>query len=246
MLFTETWFYAPIDEGAATAELPADEAHHAARVLRLKPGAEIVVTNGEGSVFRAALRDEKGGIDINERIRHDLLPPGWGLGLPLLKGRDTEQPAEAACEFDVRDVFLLKTDHSAEFRGQDFTRMVERLHQKSVTALKQAKKSWLTRIHLPQDLRAWREAHAAVPLLVAHPGESTVPSPLPPEIHLLTGPEGGFSGEELKWLFRKEGGDERVFRLGLGGTRLRAVHAPVAALGSLTGFARPLPSSGAG
>jgi 16S rRNA (uracil1498-N3)-methyltransferase len=233
LFFDETWFYAPIDEGASTAILPPDEAHHAARVLRLKPGADIVVTNGAGSVFRATLRDEKGGIAIAGRIRHDPLPPGLGLGLPLLKGRDTEQPAEAACEFDVRDVFLLKTDHSAEFRGQDFAKMVERLRVKSVTALKQAKKSWLTRIHPPLDLRAWREAHAAVPLLVAHPGEDTVPAPLPAELHLLTGPEGGFSEDELKWLF----GGGQVFRLSLGGTRLRAIHAPVAALGSLVGRA---------
>jgi 16S rRNA (uracil1498-N3)-methyltransferase len=237
LFFDETWFHAPVPDGAEIATLPDDEAHHAVKVLRLRPGAEIVVTNGEGSVYRATLRDEKGGLDIGGRIQHDPLPPGLGLGLPLLKGRDTEQPAEAACEFDVRDVFLLKTDHSAEFRGQDFTKTVERLQAKSLTALKQAKKSWLTRIHPPQDLRAWRTAHATIPLVVAHPGESTVPSPLPAELHLLTGPEGGFSDEELGWLLGGSAGDDTspgpVFRLSLGETRLRAIHAPVTGLGSL-------------
>jgi 16S rRNA (uracil1498-N3)-methyltransferase len=240
LFFDETWFHAPVPDGAEIATLPDDEAHHAVKVLRLRPGAEIVVTNGEGSVYRATLRDEKGGLGIGGRIQHDPLPPGLGLGLPLLKGRDTEQPAEAACEFDVRDVFLLKTDHSAEFRGQDFTKTVERLQAKSLTALKQAKKSWLTRIHPPQDLRAWRAAQLSVspiPLVVAHPGESTVPLPLPPELHLLTGPEGGFSDEELSWLLGGSAGDDLspgpVFRLSLGETRLRAIHAPVAGLGSL-------------
>lgn len=237
-LFDETWFYAPIEEGAeegARAALPGDEAHHAVRVLRLRPGAELVVTNGEGSVYGAILRDEQGGLEIGARIRHDAVPPGLAVGLPLLKGRDTEQPAEAACEFDVRDIFLLKTDHSAEFRGQDFTKMLDRLRQKSVTALKQAKKSWLTRIHAPQELRAWRAAHASAPLVVAHPGKDSVPAPLPSSVHLLTGPEGGFSESELAWLFGEDAAIGPVFRLSLGETRLRAIHAPVAALGSLTG-----------
>jgi 16S rRNA (uracil1498-N3)-methyltransferase len=241
VFFDETWFHAPVAEGAATAMLPADELHHA-RVLRIRPGAEIVVTTGEGSVYSATLRDDKGTLDILGRLRHDPVPPGTSVGLPLLKGRDTEQPGEAICEFDVRDLFLLKTDHCETFKGQDHTKLVERLQAKSLTALKQAKKSWLTRIHPPQDLRTWRTAHATIPLAVAHPGESTVPSPPPPQLHLLTGPEGGFSDEELKWLLGGSSGEAAspgpVFRLSLGPTRLRAIHAPIAglaALGSLVG-----------
>jgi 16S rRNA (uracil1498-N3)-methyltransferase len=164
-------------------------------------------------------------------VKRDPETPGWGFGLPLLKGRDTELPAEAVCEFNVCDLFLLTTDHSSEFKGQDFSKLVERLRQKSLVALKQAKKSWLTRIHEPQDLRAWRAAHASTPLLVGHPGDDGVPAPLPASLHVLTGPEGGFSDAELEWLF----GEAGAHRLSLGPTRLRAVHAPVAALGSLTG-----------
>lgn len=233
--FSETWFHAPVPDGAKTAALPEDEARHAARVLRLKPGTEIVVTTGEGSVYKARLLDERGGIEILELLRRDPEPPGWGFGLPLLRGRDTEIPAEGICEFDVRDLFLLVTDHSSEFKGQDFSKLVERLRQKSVVALKQAKKSWLTRVHAPQELRAWRAAHATTPLVVAHPGEATVPDPAPPALHVLTGPEGGFSEPELEWLF----GEAKAHRLPLGPTRLRALHAPVAALGSLVGKMKP-------
>lgn len=229
MFFTETWFYASVTDGASTAQLPDDEAHHA-RVLRLKPGAEIVVTTGEGSVYRATLKDEKGGLEIGERVVHEPEPPGLGVGLPLLKGRDTEQPGEAICEFAVRDLFLLNLDHCETFKGQDHAKLVERLRAKSLTALKQAKKAWLTRVHAPQSLKDWRTAHPAVPLAVAHPGETTVPRPLPPALHLLTGPEGGFSDAELQFLF--EGA--KAYRLALGATRLRAIHAPVAALGALS------------
>jgi RsmE family RNA methyltransferase len=186
-------------------------------------------------VYKARLLDERGGIEILGLERRDPEPPGWGFGLPLLRGRDTEIPAEAVCEFDVRDLFLLVTDHSSEFKGQDFSKLVERLRQKSVVALKQAKKSWLTRVHAPQELRAWRAAHATTPLVVAHPGEDTVPDPAPRALHVLTGPEGGFSESELNWLF----GEAKAHRLSLGPTRLRAMHAPVAALGSLVGKMKP-------
>jgi 16S rRNA (uracil1498-N3)-methyltransferase len=228
LFFDETWFYAPVVDGATTAVLPEEETHHA-RVLRLKPGATIVVTTGEGSVYRATLRDDKGGLDVTERLRHDPEPPGIGVGLPLLKGRDTEQPGEAICEFDVRDLFLLNLDHCETFKGQDHSKLVERLKAKSLTALKQAKKSWLTRIHAPQGLKEWRAAHPSAPLIVAHPGTTTVPQPLPPAVHLLSGPEGGFSEAEISFLFS----EAKALRLSLGETRLRAIHAPVAALGAL-------------
>lgn len=234
MQFSETWFHAPIAEGATSAILPDDEAHHA-RVLRLKPGATIVVTTGEGSVYRATLRDDRGAIDVGERVLHEPDPPGVSVGLPLLKGRDTEQPGEAICEFAVRDLFLLDLDHCETFKGQDHAKLVERLRAKSLVALKQAKKAWRTRIHAPQSLEAWRAAHASTPLVVAHPGETTVPRPLPPSLHLLTGPEGGFSDAELALLFE----EAKAYRLSLGETRLRAIHAPVAALGALNALATP-------
>jgi 16S rRNA (uracil1498-N3)-methyltransferase len=233
MFFDETWFYAPLSRGLASGSavmLPPEEAHHAFRVLRLRPGAEIAVTNGEGSVYRAVLHDDVGHLEILEAAPYEEAPR-LGVGLPILKGKDTEQPAEAICEFAVRDLFLLKLDHCELFKGQDFSKMAERLRVKSLTALKQAKKAWLTRIHAPQDLRAWRAAHRAIPLALAHPGEDTVPSPLPAELHVLTGAEGGFSAAELEYLFFQE----NVYRLSLGPTRLRAIHAPVAAMGSLTG-----------
>lgn len=228
LFFDETWFYAPVAEGATSVVLPDDEAHHA-RVLRLKPGAHVVVTTGEGSVYRATLRDEKGALDVGERIVHEPNPPGVSVGLPLLKGRDTEQPGEAICEFAVRDLFLLNLDHCETFKGQDHTKLVERLRAKSLVALKQAKKAWLTRVHAPQTFKEWRAAHASTPLVVAHPGETTVPRPLPPALHVLTGPEGGFSDAELALLFA----DANAYRLSLGETRLRAIHAPVAGLGAL-------------
>lgn len=228
--FEENWFHAPVENTGETLALPPEEAHHALRVLRLKPETEIVVTNGKGSVFSARLVSDSGRIEIGERLRHEPQPPALSLAIGLLKGRDIEMPVEASCEFALRSVFLLKTDHSSEFDGQGFDRLMERLRQKSLTALKQAKKAWLTEIHPPEDLKAWRERHRDASLALAHPGADTVPNPLPVPLHILIGPEGGFSEAELEYLSSRP----NDYRLSLGETRLRAVHAPIAALGNLT------------
>ena len=64
-VFDETWFYAPV-ERVGEMSLPAEETHHALRALRLKPGTDIVVSNGVGSVFRAKLISDGFISEVNE------------------------------------------------------------------------------------------------------------------------------------------------------------------------------------
>src|SRR5580698_7956235 len=92
--FDETWFYAPVEGTGETATLPEEEAHHALRVLRLKSGDEVVVSNGAGSVFRARLTGDGARIEVGERLHHDPAPPGLCMALGLLKGRDVEISVE--------------------------------------------------------------------------------------------------------------------------------------------------------
>ena len=46
-------FYAPYI--ATNKELPHDEAQHITKVLRMKEGEEIIITDGKGSFYKAAL-----------------------------------------------------------------------------------------------------------------------------------------------------------------------------------------------
>src|SRR5690606_31658326 len=121
--------------------------------------------------------------------------------------------------------------HTQEFKGQDHGRLVERLRAKSLVALKQAKKSWLTEIHPPLPLQQWREGHREMSIVLIHPGADKLPKTFKGQYGLLTGPEGGFSISELEWL-------EQIgcFQMGLGGTRIRGTHAPLFACGKLMGI----------
>jgi 16S rRNA U1498 N3-methylase RsmE len=130
----------------------------------------------------------------------------------------------------VAAIHLVITDHTQAPKGQDHTRLLERLNQKSLAALKQAKKPWLTEIHAPVPLRSWRAGHPGN-LIVVHPGEDDLPPLGEDPFYLLTGPEGGFSDGELGWLSE----DGKSGRLGLGRTRIRGTHAPLLACGKLMG-----------
>ena len=232
--FEETWFYARLGEVGESLPLPENESHHLLKVLRLRPGIRIAVTNGVGKVFLCdtQLLGKDLVVEAVDMIREEPMPPKVSMVLALLKGKDTEDPVEALCQLNLAAIHLVTTDHTQEFKGQDHSRLVERLRVKSLVALKQAKKAWLTEIHPPKPLKEWRSAQPGN-LVVVHPGEDNLPEESGQDLFLLTGPEGGFSPYELSWL-NKDGN----YRLGLGGTRIKGAHAPLLACGKLMGMGR--------
>jgi 16S rRNA (uracil1498-N3)-methyltransferase len=232
--FDESWFYAPLSAVGDAAPLPEEEAFHMRKVLRIRPGTLVTASNGKGGVFlcetRAAAKD---GIQLAavESVSNEPEPPRLNLVLSLLKGKDSEEPVEGLCQLAVASIHLVITDYTQEFKGQSHDRLVERLRGKSMVALKQAKKSWLTEVHAPIPLRAWRERNPGMPLVLLHPGEDRLPQAFDSAFGVLCGPEGGFSSAELDWL---EASD--CHRMGLGPTRLRGTHAPLFACGKLMGL----------
>jgi 16S rRNA (uracil1498-N3)-methyltransferase len=230
--FEETWFFVPGLSQETPALLPDDEAEHMRKVLRLKPGRRIVAGDGAGHVFLCDTRAAGASVEaVVVEARPALEPPRLSLALALLKGRDLEEPVEGLCQLPVKAIHLLLTDHTQSFKGQDHARLLERLRSKSLAGLKQAKKAWLTAIHPPMPLRAWREGNRNETLVLVHPGADRIPAAAPPAFTLLTGPEGGFSPPELAWLHSEGCGN-----LGLGGTRIRGTHAPLLACGKLMGL----------
>lgn len=240
VLFDETWFYAPAAAAAAEgAELALDEeeGRHAVKVLRLRSGTEIRITDGAGSLYRAELTDagQTCRFRLGSRLRRDPLPSEH-FALGWLKGRDLEDPVEALAALDCASITVVSTDHSSEFAGQSGGKLLERLRGKARVSLKQAKKTWLTDIKGPETFDAWLQRLAGKTLVYAHPGESKFP-PSGRDTHVLIGPEGGFSGRELEKLAARA----ETYRLDLGPTRLRAVHAPLVAAGALLAARRQEP-----
>ena len=231
--FEESWFYAPIAETGGTALLSEEESHHLRKVLRVPIGRNVVASNGAGGVFECETRDRNGAVELVAVDQRILEPkaPKLNLVLSLLKGRDLEEPVEGLCQLEVNTIHLVTTDHTQEFKGQDHGKLVERLNAKSLVGLKQAKKAWLTRIHAPVPLRSFTISHPEIKLILLEQGQDRIPDSIAKPFALLTGPEGGFSIAEIEWLRQLD-----VYSLGLGLTRIRAVHAPLLACGKLMGL----------
>jgi len=234
--FSESWFYAPGLEAPGDAfRLPEEESHHLRKVLRVRAGESVIAANGRGRVFVCASRDAAGGaveLAASALLAQEPEPPRLNLVLGLLKGRDLEEPVEGLCQLAIHRIFLVETDHCQTFKGQDHSRLIERLRAKSLVGLKQAKKAWLTEIHPPMSLRAWRAAYPDLPLTIAAPGaDAGLPGPGGSAFALAVGPEGGFSAAEMAWFTELGCGT-----LSLGKTRIRGTHAPLLAAGKLMGL----------
>jgi 16S rRNA (uracil1498-N3)-methyltransferase len=232
-IFVETWFHVPEASGIPIGTefiWDEEESRHAVKVLRLRPGTRITLSDGRGGLYVATLEftDRHCRLCLREKIRQDE-PPQWHWALGWLKGRDLEEPIEALCALNSASVTLLSTAHSSEFAGQNPGKLLERLNLKARASLKQSKKTWLTEIRAPITLQKWLLGLESRPLIYAHPGQTEVKHGWEGESHVLIGPEGGFSAAEMELIQARP----NTYRLGLGPTRLRAVHAPLVAAGAL-------------
>jgi len=139
-------FYQPrLGEGITSLE--GDEAHHAIRVLRLKVGDQIRVTDGKGALVEAALEDNSGKFTVKRKHT----PPSRSYSIHLFvaptKNADRmEWLVEKATEIGVSSITMVKCEHSERKHINH-----DRLLKVAISAMKQSQQSWLPEI---ADLQA--------------------------------------------------------------------------------------------
>ena len=205
-----TFFYAPPSARQGDQiTLPEDEARHAARVLRKKPGDEILVVDGEGGWFRTRL-EEVGKNAVTGQVverRRDVGEPGYRLtvGMALLKNTGRfETFLEKAAELGVCAVVPLTTartekPHLKKARAENIL----------VAAMKQSGRSRLVCLEEPADVQKWlaekRADSGDVQRLICHEATGADQSiyralagrPEAARMEVLVGPEGGFTEAEV-------------------------------------------------
>lgn len=212
--------------------LPDDEAAHAVRVLRKRPGDEIVVVDGEGGWYRVRLdhaeRHAASGVILE--ARREVGEPAYGLsiGLALLKNRGRfETFLEKAVELGVGEVIPLQT-HRAEVTR--FNR--QRAGKVIVAAMKQCGRSRLAQLTKPQSLAHVFQDTGVDLAFIAHEQAASAKNlasalarqPTARRIRILIGPEGGFTAEEMA-----EAQQAGYTPVSLGPRRLRAETAALVA-----------------
>lgn len=203
------YFYVP--QAVEKNELPAEEATHALRVLRLKPGDELFLMDGEGVFYEAHVTqaDKHCYYEIDKALPQ---PKTWSahihLGIAPTKMMERiEWLAEKATEIGFDELSFLHCKFS-----ERKTLRADRVEKIVISAAKQSRKSFLPQVHeltpFSQFIDESEEGHR----YIAHCYDEIERVDFFNELNQLTdddpitilvGPEGDFSIDEVKLAMAK-------------------------------------------
>jgi len=214
-------------------ELPADAAHHAHTVLRLGPGAAVVVFDGTGGEFPATvLSSSKKSVVVQTGAfspadRESSLFTHLAIGIS--KNERFDQVLQKATELGVSAITPLLTERTEiKIASDRLKKIQQRWRRIVVTACEQCQRNRLPQLHAPQPLTDFVAADNSDVKLILHPdGQTGMDARLRPgRVCLLIGPEGGFSDDECRLAQH-----HHFAPLALGPRILRTETAPLLALG---------------
>ncbi|MBR4773441.1 MAG: 16S rRNA (uracil(1498)-N(3))-methyltransferase [Bacteroidales bacterium] len=202
-------FYNPDITPNAYCPLDPEESRHAVRVLRMREGDELHVTDGKGNLYRCQIveaNDKACCIQPLSSLTSHLSPFTFHLAVaPTKNPSRMEWLVEKAVEIGVGEITLLQCDHSE----RSFLK-TDRLEKLAVSAMKQSLHTVLPKINPAVKLRDWLRStlplsHSSTqPLkLIAHCEADKPRTPLAAALKpgkdavVLIGPEGDFSEEEI-------------------------------------------------
>ena len=225
------YFYVP--DAASTNELPAEEAAHASRVLRLESGDEVFLIDGTGCFFKAQLTLVTKGrclYDIVERLPQEKRWNGRiAVAMAPTKVIDrVEWTLEKATEIGIDEFSLLNCAFSERRNVK-----LERLDKIVVAAVKQSRKAWKPLLNDLQPFEGFVNRPRKGAKYIAHCYAEIDKKDLygellqlngDEEVTILIGPEGDFSIDEVHLAMSKG-----YVPVSLGQSRLRTETAALAA-----------------
>ena len=224
-------------ESSQSIEVAGDEAHHAIKVLRIKLGEEILVSDGAGNWVRAVVENiEKKTLTakVLERGFQEEKSPRLIVVQGLPKSDRVKDAIEILVESGVDLIIPWQADRSISKWQKD---SLDKWQSAAVAATKQSRRfrkpEIVDGLSLSQLLEIESESGA---ILVMHESATTKLSEVVTskfadmsEIIIVIGPEGGISDSELAVL---EGAGAQI--VGLGPEVFRSAHAGGAALSAVS------------
>lgn len=217
------------------AELGAHASHHIGKVLRMRPGDPLTLFNGEGGEWSATLEAvDKKTVTVLPETFVDIdraAPCPVTLGLPLIKGDRMDFAIQKAVEMGAAAIQVLESERTeVRLKGERESKKLEHWRQVVISACEQCGLNRPPVVTGVVALKTFIDQAQGL-TLIAHPGERPLDAAAVRDasaISLLTGPEGGFSDDELA-AARQAG----FLGFALGERVLRAETAPLALLASL-------------
>ncbi|GBU24975.1 ribosomal RNA small subunit methyltransferase E [Fibrobacteria bacterium R8-3-H12] len=211
------------------ATLSQAESAHIIRSFRAKKGDSLTLCDGKGRFADAELAEvaQNACKVYIKSISKQEPEPQVHLAVGCLSDGGEEEIVFHAAQMPLAAIHLLRTERSQEPRDSELSRLRRRMESKSLVALKQSRKSWLTEIKAPVFLNDFLENFKGNLIVCDKIGNSTL-SAISYPLSIIIGPEGGFSHKELEAMKNKN-----AHFLSLGPTRLRSISAPIFALGKI-------------
>lgn len=201
-------FVPPDRIGAGQAVLSSGDAHYLRVVLRLAPGAEIEVFDGQGGVYPARLGAEGAPITLGERREAPSPPTKIHLAFALARGERCDLVVQKSTELGVARLTpfeaargMVRLDPSrAAGRAQRWRRIAEE-------AARQCGRADVPSVDLPatlDDILTGSPAGFSKTLLFEGCGEpfADVVDRRAPGHLFVVGPEGGFADQEVELCLR--------------------------------------------
>lgn len=187
--------------------------HHLARVLRLRPGAEVCATDGAGG-WRLGTFDGTAHLDPSGDVGHEPRPtPELTVAFALVKGEKPELVVQKLTELGVDRIVPVDARHSVVRWDEARARKhLERLRRVAREACSQCRRLWVPQVDELCSVAELRARGAVLAHVGGRPLRGT-------DVVIAVGPEGGWSDGEL------DGADTVT----LGGHVLRAETAAITA-----------------
>ena len=209
-------FYIPPNEWNPDAPLlRGGEAHHARDVLRLKPGAKLVLFNGHGREITAEIVSIDGA-EIRLRRLHEATTPPLSCRITLAqaipKGKNMDLIVQKAVEIGASEIAPVMSDRTiVQVDDESAAQKQTKWQNIAIEAAKQCGQNWLPEVRAPQKLAQFFQHAPRFDLQLigslqpdarhlkkilsdythAHAGA------LPASVLMLVGPEGDFTPAEL-------------------------------------------------
>lgn len=201
-----------LDRSRAIATLSGEEAHHAARVLRLRTGDEVALFDGAGHEWTGRIAQVDGrGVTVDGLVATTpVAEPAVRLVLAqaVLKADAMDDVVRDATMMGAAGVQPLITAHTAvkpAIAARPAT--IERWRRIALASAKQCRRATLPAIHETRHFGEWVGTEAGdLKLMFVEPtaGGATrslrafAGSPAPARAALLVGPEGGWARAEVE------------------------------------------------
>lgn len=196
------WFFSQLVT-SNRIEFDPEESKHCIRVLRLKRGDKLKITNGKGRLFLCTLTDDnikKCVIRVDEDIQCEP-QRDFSIQVAVSPTKNTarfEWFIEKATEIGIDKIFPLASDHSERIHLNH-----DRLQKILISAIKQSQQPWLpelTGLTTFAHLISSRFKGQRFIAYVDENHQTTLKNACKPggDVLILIGPEGDFSQEEVK------------------------------------------------